>query len=203
MGKSRKKKDIWERMHGMMDQIETVSGLKDSDNEEKLQALWKKRAEELARPSKEEEESLIWQKLIILQVGNERYAFKVDDIEEIMQVPPITMVPCTPPHYIGVINRRGSILPVVDLKVLFGSKRGKVTKESRVVVLNNNRLVIGLLVEAADQIIGLPPEKIKPPLKSGEGTHAEFCSGVITLGKDVVVLIDSLKLLKDYRMRVE
>lgn len=202
MSKS-KKETIWDRIHDVMSEMEVITGQKDDIGEKELHELWRKRAESMAKPPEEGEEDLLWEKLIVLKVGKEIYSFRVKDVEEIMRVPPITMVPCVPAYFIGVINRRGSILPLVDLKVFFGYEKMAETRDSRVIVLSRNRLNLGFLVEAADKIISLPADKIKPPGKRGEGIHEEFCAGVITMGKQIVVLIDSLLLLQDQRLKID
>jgi purine-binding chemotaxis protein CheW len=194
---------VWERIHRELSDSDNRQRPGDAPDSRSLHDVWKKRAEELARPAQGTGESLIGEKIIILRVGKERYAFRVDEVEEVMRVPPITPVPCVPSHVIGVINRRGSILPLVDLKVFFGGQRGAESRESRVVVLSHGKLSLGLLVEAADQIVTLPADSIKPALKRGEGIHEEFCAGVITTGKKLMVLIDSSRLLHDDRMKVD
>jgi purine-binding chemotaxis protein CheW len=191
--------DIWGRIR------EALAGNagEPANDESTLRALWRKRARDLARPVTQEDEGLLWGKFIVLRAGKERYAFRVDDVEEVMRVPPITPVPCVPPHFLGVVNRRGNILPVVDLKVFFGEERTSPTRNSRVVVLSRSRLSLGLLVEGADKILGIPEESIRPPLRNRENLHDEFCAGVMTLERKVVVLIDSWRLLQDDRMKVD
>ncbi len=196
-------RDVWTRIHETLSVMDR--DVRDSSAGEAriLRELWRQRAFELAKPPQGAEETLLWEKLVILRIGKERYAFRVDEVEEIMRLLPVTPVPCVPPHIVGVVNRRGTILPIVDLQVFFGGTRAPETKDSRIVVLSRNRLSLGLLVDAADQIIGFPLEGIMPPLRREEGPQEEFSAGVITLHNRMVVLIDSWKLLRDDKMKVE
>jgi purine-binding chemotaxis protein CheW len=195
---------IWERISRFLAEDGPAANRgSGSHDATELRTLWRRRARELSVPTSQEREGPLTEKLIILRVGRERYAFRVDDVEEIMRVPAVTPVPCVPPAYLGVVNRRGTILPLVDLKVFFGGERAPLTVDSRVVVLSRERLTLGLLAEAADKILGIPAERIGPPPRRGPGLQEDFCAGVLTLDRKVVVLIDSLKLLQDDRLRVD
>jgi purine-binding chemotaxis protein CheW len=195
--------NVWTRIHEALSIMDRQDRDTASGGETALRDLWRRRAAELARPQQEAEDSLRWEKVIILRIGKERYAFRVDDVEEIMRLLPITPVPCVPPYLLGVVNRRGSILPIVDLQVFFGGSRSPETRDSRIVVLSRNKLTLGLMVEAADQIVSIPAQGVMPPLRRDEGPQEEFCAGVVTLGTRMVVLIDSAKLLRDDKMKVD
>ena len=195
---------LWEELHRVMDEMEqSVRGVEEIDDG-KLKEILKKRADDLAIPAADRKESLsTTENMVVLKVGGEDYAFRLDDVEEIMWVPPITPVPCVPKHFRGVINRRGNILTVVDLMGFFTGENGRLGQKSRIVIISRDKMALGLLVDKAEKIISIPPENIKPPLKKGGRVQEEFCIGVITLGKRLVVLVDSYRLLKDDRMRVE
>ncbi len=194
---------VWERIRDIMSDIDRAAEPAPEERDKVLREKWRRLAVELANPPEEERENLLWEKIIILKVGKERYAFRLDNVEEIMRVPRVTPVPCVPKHFRGVINRRGTVLPVVDLKVFFGGSHGSETTESRVIVLSHGKLNLGLLVEAADSIVGLAPESIQQAPRRGTGIQEEFSEGMITLARKVIVLLDSTRLLQDGRMKVD
>ena len=200
----KRNEDLWKRIHRVVAEMEKASGKGPVDDHKAFLRKLKKRAEELARPADDREGRLAEEEnLLLMKVGKEEYALRLGAVEEIMRLPPITPVPCVPEHFTGVINRRGNILPLIDLQHVFTEKRSKNNPDSRVVVITRHNLYLGLQVDAADKIITVPSKEIKPPLKKGGGTQEEFCTGVVTLGKRMLVLIDSDRLLQDDRMKVD
>jgi purine-binding chemotaxis protein CheW len=187
-----------------MDEMDkSIPGAEEVDDRT-LKKILRKRTKDLAAPATDWKESLsASENMVVLRVGGEDYAIRLDDVEEIMRLPPITPVPCVPEHFRGIINRRGNILTIVDLKCFFTGKNARLGKESRIVIISREKMALGLLVDRADKIEAIPPENIKPPMRKGGGVQEEFCIGVITLGKRMVVLVDSYRLLMDDRMRVE
>jgi purine-binding chemotaxis protein CheW len=200
---TRSSKDVWQRIRSVLDGLNEQARQDVNLSREALEAAWRRRAEELARPTSQAGESMLAEKSIVMRLGQELYAFLVRDVEEILRLHPITPVPCVPPHFLGVINRRGSILPIVDLRYFFSAERTEVRDDSRIVVLTRRRLGLGFLVEGADELVSIPVDSIKQPIRRGESKHEEYAAGVFNLGKKMVVLLDSARLLEDDTMKVE
>ncbi len=195
--------NVWQRIRDVLDHMNDQARQDERLSRAALEAVWRRRAEELARPATQIGESMLAEKGIVMRLGHELYAFLVRDVEEILRLHPITPVPCVPPHFMGVINRRGTILPIVDLRFFFSGERTEVRDDSRIVVLTRRRLGLGFLVEGADELVAIPVESIKVPIRRGESKHEDYASGVFNLGKKMVVLLDSARLLEDDTMRVE
>ena len=138
---------------------------------------------------------------VTFKIDEEMYAIDVFKIREILELPEITKVPGMPPMIRGVINIRGSVVPVLDLKMQFGHSRTEQTQDTAVIVteiLNDDELIqIGILVDAAREVITLDPENIEGPPKLGIFIDNRYLSGMGKVGDDFVVILNIDKILSD------
>jgi purine-binding chemotaxis protein CheW len=132
-------------------------------------------------------------------IAGEEYAIGILRVREILEYDTVTRVPTTPPSIRGVINLRGSVVPVVDLAVKLGLAESVVTKRSCVVVveivLEGERTVMGLLADAVSQVIDLPAAEIEPPPPFGTRIRVECLLGMGRAGKKFVLLLDIDRIL--------
>ena len=132
-------------------------------------------------------------------IAGEEYAIGILRVREILEYDTVTRVPTTPPSIRGVINLRGSVVPVVDLAVKLGLAESVVTKRSCVVVveivLEGERTVMGLLADAVSQVIDLPASEIEPPPPFGTRIRVECLLGMGRAGKKFVLLLDIDRIL--------
>ena len=132
-------------------------------------------------------------------IGGEEYAIGILRVREILEYDTVTKVPTTPPSIQGVINIRGSVVPVVDLAVKLGLPASVVTKRSCVVVVEmifeGERTVMGLLADAVSQVLDLPAAEIEPPPPFGTRIRVECLLGMGRAGKKFVLLLDIDRLL--------
>jgi len=132
-------------------------------------------------------------------IGGEEYAIGILRVREILEYDTVTRVPTTPPSIRGVINLRGSVVPVVDLAVKLGLPESVVTKRSCVVVveivLDGERTVMGLLADSVSQVLDLPATEIEPPPPFGTRIRVECLLGMGRAGKRFVLLLDIDRLL--------
>ena len=132
-------------------------------------------------------------------IAGEEYAIGILRVREILEYDTVTRVPTTPASIRGVINLRGSVVPVVDLAVKLGLPESVVTKRSCVVVveivLDGERTVMGLLADAVSQVLDLPAAEIEPPPPFGTRIHVECLLGMGRAGKKFVLLLDIDRLL--------
>jgi purine-binding chemotaxis protein CheW len=132
-------------------------------------------------------------------IAGEEYAIRILRVREILEYDTVTRVPTTPPSIRGVINLRGSVVPVVDLAVKFGLGESAITKRSCVVVVDavvhGEAMVIGLLTDAVSQVVDLPPGEIEPPPSFGTRVRVECLLGMGRAGKKFVLLLDIDRLL--------
>ena len=132
-------------------------------------------------------------------IAGEEYAIGILRVREILEYDTVTKVPTTPASIRGVINLRGSVVPVIDLGVKLGLPESVVTKRSCVVVveivLDGERTVMGLLADAVSQVIDLPAAEIEPPPAFGTRVRVECLLGMGRAGKKFVLLLDIDRLL--------
>ena len=134
--------------------------------------------------------------IVGFQVGRETYGVPITSLHEIVRVPEITAVPDAPDYMEGVINLRGKIVSVIDLRKRFAEKQVAPTRRNRILVVEHNGRLAGLIVDSATEVIKIPAADVEPsPGVFQEGT----LTCVTGLGKyhgRLIVLLDMAKLLE-------
>jgi purine-binding chemotaxis protein CheW len=127
-------------------------------------------------------------------MAGEEYAVGILQIREILELGPITRIPATPAHVRGVINVRGSVVPVIDLAVKLGLPETQVTRRTCVVIvevaLQGETRVLGVLVDAVHQVIELSAAEIEAPPSFGTQIPASFLLGMARAEPKFVMLLD-------------
>lgn len=134
--------------------------------------------------------------IVGFQVGRETYGVPITSLHEIVRVPEITAVPDAPDYMEGVINLRGKIVSVIDLRKRLGDTSGVTGRRNRILVVEYNGRLSGLIVDSASEVLKIPAADIEPsPLVFQEGG----LNCVTGLGKyrgRLIVLLDTVKLLE-------
>lgn len=139
-------------------------------------------------------------------LGDERYAIDVRKIHEVLEVPRITRVPRMPAFVSGVMNLRGNVIPVMDLRLKFGLGKTEITEDTSIVVTEisdvfgdeeQSVLEIGLFSDAVDQVLDIPPENIEPPPAIGTSIDTSFIRGMGRVGDDFVIILKLDRLLSE------
>jgi purine-binding chemotaxis protein CheW len=127
------------------------------------------------------------------------YAIAVLRVREIIEHETVTRVPSTPAFLRGVINLRGSVVPVVDLARKFRLAESPVTKRTCIVIVEveaePGRLVMGVLADAVNQVVEFRPEDIEPPPSFGAPVRVDFLKGLGKLGAEFVLILDTDRVL--------
>jgi purine-binding chemotaxis protein CheW len=126
-------------------------------------------------------------------LGTETFAIGILSIKEIIEYSSLTDVPMMPPYVRGVINLRGAVVPVIDLAVRFNRAPAPVTKRTCIVIIEimvgEERQVIGIVVDAVNEVLDIPAADIEPPPAFGTGIRTDFILGMGKVhGKFVIVL---------------
>lgn len=137
------------------------------------------------------------QQMVILDVGEESYGLPVQRVREIVRVPPITRVPNGPAFLEGVINLRGQVLPVLDLRRHLGVPSGALTRRSRVVISELGRHTVGLIVDGVSQVVMVATDDVEPPPTLVAGVNDGQVRGVARLGDRLVLFLDPDRLLPE------
>ncbi len=134
--------------------------------------------------------------IVGFRIGNETYGVRIGAVREIVRVPEITNVPSAPALVEGVINLRGKIVPVVDLRKRFGQTEIQPDKKNRVLVVEFENKLVGLIVSAASEVLKIAPSEIESPGTLFAEGESGYVTGVGKLKGRLVILLDISKLLQ-------
>ena len=129
------------------------------------------------------------------RIGNETYGVRIGSVREIVRVPEITSVPSAPDTLEGVINLRGKIIPVMDLRKRFGHTDVKPDKKNRILVVELENKLLGLIVNSASEVLKIPPSEIEAPSSVLAEGDSGYVTGVGKLAGRLIILLDINKLL--------
>lgn len=136
-----------------------------------------------------------------LRIGRETFGIPISLVREIVRVPEITAVPNAPNYVEGVINLRGKIISVIDLRKRFGDPNLELTKKTRVVVVELESRTIGLVVNSASEVLKISPSDIEPPGAVFPDGEMDYVTGVGKLKDRLIILLDLNKVLKGGELR--
>ena len=131
---------------------------------------------------------------LTFKLGDEVFALEVLQVREILDMTTITKVPRSPDFMRGVINVRGSVIPVVDIRSKFGMPQVESTVDTRIVVmeisLDGEETVIGALADSVHEVMDLEPGQVEPPPKIGGRWRSEFIKGIGKHNDEFIILLD-------------
>lgn len=133
--------------------------------------------------------------LVSFTLDGVEYGIDILQVHEILRIPDITRLPNTPSFIRGVINLRGNVIPVVDVRNRFGYPPIDVTEFTRIIVIESEGKQIGLFVDNVSQVIRLSDKNIDPPSDLIEGVSEEFITGVGRLKDRLVVILNLANIL--------
>lgn len=151
---------------------------------------------------------------LTFKLGDEDFAVDVSKVREILELIKITKVPRTPDFMNGVINLRGSVVPVVDLRLSLQMERVESTSDTCIIVMevamNGETVVLGALADSVQEVLDMDPSDIEPPPRIGTKLRAEFIKGmgkhndrfIIILNIDRVFTTEELTLVEETKDRI-
>ncbi len=131
-------------------------------------------------------------KVIVFKLGSEEYGIEVEKVQTIERMMPITRVPKTYSFIKGVINLRGVVIPVIDLRGRFGIEEGEHTDQTRVIIVSVNDMEVGFIVDSANDVIDLNRDSIDTPPDVVGGIKAKYLDGVAKIGEDRLLIMLNL-----------
>lgn len=141
----------------------------------------------------EREEEIL--QLVTFHVGDEEFGVEILEVREINRMMEITRVPHAPEFVEGVINLRGQVIPVVDLRKRFGLQAVERDKSARIVVVELGDRVVGFLVDSVSEVLRVPRGLVEPPPPIVGGIDAAYIEAVVKLEDRLLILLDLRKLL--------
>jgi purine-binding chemotaxis protein CheW len=189
----------WDDVHRRLatTQVALKRGLLPTPEEKKR--ILKERAKTLASEPRGEEETQESLEVVEFMLAYERYGIKTSCVREVYPLTEITSVPCTPPFVLGVINVRGQILSVVDLKKFFDLPEKGLTDLNKVIIIHIDKMEFGILADAVLGVRPIPLKEIQPSLPTLTDIRAQYLKGVTN---ERMAILDGEKILSDKNMVV-
>ena len=129
--------------------------------------------------------------LISFEVGEEEYGLEILRVKEVIRIREITRLPRAPSFVKGIINLRGDVIPIIDLRDKFGLEAREETAQTRVIVVEVEGRLMGMVVDSASQVVRIPADQIDPPPPVLGGFSQEFITGVGKLEDKLVILLNA------------
>ncbi|MEF2244542.1 MULTISPECIES: chemotaxis protein CheW [unclassified Paenibacillus] len=131
-------------------------------------------------------------KVIVFALNHEEYGIEVDKVQTIERLSPITRVPKTPAFIKGVINLRGAVVPVIDLRGRFNLEETELNENSRIIVVAVNDIEVGFIVDSANDVIDIDTDEIDSPPEIVGGIRAKYLHGIAKLGEGRLLIMLNL-----------
>jgi purine-binding chemotaxis protein CheW len=127
-------------------------------------------------------------------LAEEQYAAEVSRVREVLELLPFTKIPRMPDYMKGVINIRGSVVPVVDLRQKFGMPTAEDTVDTSIIVMDvgvgGERITVGCLADSVEEVIDIPPDSVEPAPSFGTKVDTEFIEGIAKRDDQFIIVLD-------------
>jgi purine-binding chemotaxis protein CheW len=133
--------------------------------------------------------------LVTFNISNEEFGIDILKVQEIIRTMEITKVPRAPDFVEGVINLRGKVIPIIDLRKKFSMESRTHDKQTRIVVVELQGMIVGFVVDGVSEVLRIQSSTVEPPPAVVSGIGSEYISGVGKLEDRLLILIDLEKLL--------
>lgn len=130
-------------------------------------------------------------------LSQEKYGINVMQVQEVLRVSEIAPVPGAPDYVLGIINLRGNVVTVIDTRQRFGLESKELDDSSRIVIVESNEQVVGILVDSVAEVIDLQLSEIESAPNVGTEDSSRFIQGVASQQDELLIIIDLNKLLAD------
>ena len=136
------------------------------------------------------------QQMIIFDIGNEKFGIKITRVHEIIRMKEITELPDSSEYFAGIVNRRGDIVSVVDLRKRFGLEEIIETDNTRIIVIDFQGKDVGLIVDGVSEVLHINEADIDDPPQSMVGIKDDYLQGIVKVDEDIVIILDLDNLLE-------
>lgn len=142
---------------------------------------------------------------LTFSLDKEQFAVDIRKVREVLEFSSVTKVPRTPDFMRGVINLRGSVVPVIDLRLKLGLSRTEATIDTCVIIIEveteGEHLVLGALADSVQEVIELDPKNIEPPPRMGTRVNIDFIRGIGKRDEQFIMLLDINRVLTEEELR--
>lgn len=148
------------------------------------------------KPAEEKASEEVFQ-WVTFKLENETYGVNVMQVQEVLRYTEIALVPGAPDYVLGIINLRGNVVTVIDTRLKFGLMPAEITDNSRIIIIEAEKQVVGILVDSVAEVVYLKASEIDDAPSVGTEESARFIQGVSNRKDDLLILVDLNKLLSD------
>jgi len=134
--------------------------------------------------------------LVSFKIGKEEFGVDILKVQEINKIVPITKVPNSPSYVEGVINLRGRVIPIIDLRARLGLERIGHTKDTRIIVVELSCKTVGFIVDSVNEVLRIPVSITEQPPELVTGVNSDYITAVGKLDDRLLILLDLEKVLK-------
>jgi purine-binding chemotaxis protein CheW len=134
------------------------------------------------------------ERYLAFSLETEDYAIPLLSVKEVIAMPEITAIPYTPPHFLGIMNLRGQVISVIDMRLKFGLKP-KPNTETAVVICDFNGISLGVVVDSVNQVLSLTKDQISPKPEVESNKKTDYILGVTRQDKKLILILDLSKTL--------
>jgi purine-binding chemotaxis protein CheW len=189
----------WNEIHLRLEAASATLAQGATPSAEKRRSILKERARALARVAEPEAAAGKSIDLIEFRLASEAYAIEYAFVQEVHPLRDFTPLPGTPPFVLGIVNLRGQILSVVDLRSFFDLPARGLGDLNKVIVIRDDRMEFGILADEVTGVRAIPRIGIQPPIPTLSGIGAEYLLGITDGG---LIILDANMILRDERMVV-
>lgn len=138
------------------------------------------------------------EQIVVFQLWEQTYGIDINSVREIIRMEKITTIPNAPDFMEGIINLRGSIVPVIDLCKRFNLAVSEKTAQSRIIIVQVNDVTFGMIVDSVQEVLRVPLSGIEPPPPMVGGVDAAYIRGIALLEQRLIILLDHNRVLYDH-----
>ena len=147
-----------------------------------------------------ENEDTLKNMYLTFRLGNEDYGIEIRYVTEIVGMQKITEVPDMPPFVKGVVNLRGQVIPVLDMRLRFHMENRPYDERTCIIVVNINGTQVGLVVDTVNEVRNIDDEQISPPPKAAGADSAQYIQGMGKVNEEVIILLEGQRLLYEHEL---
>ena len=132
---------------------------------------------------------------VTYRLADEVYGINVMQVQEVLRMSEIAPVPGAPSCVLGIINLRGNVVTVVDARELFGLSRSDATDQTRIIIVEINKLIVGLLVDSVAEVVNIQNSDIDSAPNIGNEENSRYIQGVFSKNDEILILVDLNRLM--------
>lgn len=189
----------WQEAYARLEQTSRTLGAGQERPPEEVTRILRARAQALAQPLEETTTLTEVRELLVFSLAGERYGIETAYVLEVIPLRELTPVPCTPPFVLGVVNYRGRVLPVLDLRKVFELAGQGVTEGSQVMAVEAGGMTFGIFADAIAGAVRVVAHEVAPPPMAPTGGRQTLMKGVT---REMVAVLDLPALTRDPRIVV-